>query len=67
MEVSEVHDEVSPNHSVSPQCPMSGCDSYKTSRCIDDEVGRLLNYLDDNDLTKNTMVIYTSDQGFFLG
>jgi arylsulfatase A-like enzyme len=34
---------------------------------IDDNVGRLLDYLDKNDLTKNTIVVYTSDQGFFLG
>jgi arylsulfatase A-like enzyme len=34
---------------------------------IDDNVGRLLKYLDDSGLAKNTVVIYTSDQGFFLG
>ncbi|MDD2628973.1 MAG: sulfatase [Limnochordia bacterium] len=34
---------------------------------IDDNVGRLLNYLDEENLTENTIVIYTSDQGFFLG
>jgi arylsulfatase A-like enzyme len=34
---------------------------------IDDNVGRILDYLDDNDLTENTIIIYTSDQGFFLG
>ena len=34
---------------------------------IDDNVGRLLNYLDEEGLTDNTIVIYTSDQGFFLG
>ena len=34
---------------------------------IDDNVGRLLDYLDDNDLAENTIVIYTFDQGFFLG
>jgi len=34
---------------------------------IDDNVGRLLDYLDDNGLTENTIVVYTSDQGFFLG
>ena len=33
---------------------------------IDDNVGRLLNWLDQNGLS-NTVVIYTSDQGFFLG
>ncbi len=34
---------------------------------IDDGVGRLLDYLDQNGLAGNTIVIYTSDQGFFLG
>ena len=35
---------------------------------IDDEsVGRLLKYLDDHDLSQNTLVIYSSDQGFYLG
>jgi arylsulfatase A-like enzyme len=34
---------------------------------VDDNVGRVLKYLDDNDLTKNTIVIYTSDQGMYLG
>jgi arylsulfatase A-like enzyme len=39
-------------------------------RCIasvDDNVGRLLDYLDQAGLRDNTIVIYTSDQGFFLG
>ena len=34
---------------------------------IDENVGRMLAYLDAHDLTENTLVIYTSDQGFFLG
>jgi arylsulfatase A-like enzyme len=34
---------------------------------VDDNVGRLLDYLDKNGLAENTIVIYTSDQGFFLG
>ncbi|HWF18265.1 MAG TPA: sulfatase-like hydrolase/transferase, partial [Verrucomicrobiae bacterium] len=34
---------------------------------IDDNVGRLLDWLDQNGLSSNTIVIYTSDQGFFLG
>ncbi|MGA2067253.1 MAG: sulfatase [Thermoguttaceae bacterium] len=34
---------------------------------IDDNVGRLLDFLDREGLTRNTVVIYTSDQGFFLG
>ncbi|MCD9023727.1 sulfatase family protein [Cohnella silvisoli] len=39
-------------------------------RCIasiDDNVGRLLDYLDEEGLSENTVVVYTSDQGFFLG
>jgi arylsulfatase A-like enzyme len=39
-------------------------------RCLasmDDNVGRLLDYLDQSGLATNTLVIYTSDQGFFLG
>lgn len=39
-------------------------------RCIasiDDNVGRLLDFLDHEGLATNTVVIYTSDQGFFLG
>ncbi|WP_068314335.1 sulfatase family protein [Polycladidibacter hongkongensis] len=39
----------------------------RTIASVDENVGRLLDYLDDNDLTENTIVIYTSDQGFFLG
>src|SRR4029077_2039134 len=34
---------------------------------VDDNVGRLLDYLQKHDLARNTVVIYTSDQGFFLG
>ena len=39
-------------------------------RCVasvDDNVGRLLDYLDEAGLTENTVIIYTSDQGFYLG
>lgn len=34
---------------------------------IDDNVGRMLDYLDEAGLAEDTLVIYTSDQGFFLG
>ena len=37
------------------------------SQSVDDNVGRVLDYLDAEDLRTNTIVIYTSDQGFFLG
>ena len=39
-------------------------------RCIasvDDNVGRMLDYLDESGLAENTVVIYCSDQGFYLG
>ncbi len=34
---------------------------------VDESVGRMLNYLDEAGLSENTIVIYSSDQGFFLG
>jgi arylsulfatase A-like enzyme len=34
---------------------------------VDDNVGRFLDWLDGSGLAANTIVIYTSDQGFFLG
>jgi arylsulfatase A-like enzyme len=34
---------------------------------VDDNVGRLLDYLETSGLARSTIVIYTSDQGFFLG
>ncbi len=42
----------------------------KYLRCVkgvDDNVGRILDYLDESGLAENTIVIYTADQGFFLG
>jgi arylsulfatase A-like enzyme len=34
---------------------------------VDNEVGRVLQYLDDHGLADNTIVVYSSDQGFYLG
>jgi arylsulfatase A-like enzyme len=34
---------------------------------VDEGVGRVLDYLDESGLAENTLVIYTSDQGFYLG
>lgn len=36
-------------------------------RSLDDSVGTMLDYLDKTGLADNTVVIYASDQGFFLG
>jgi arylsulfatase A-like enzyme len=42
-------------------------DYLRCVESVDESVGRLLKYLDDNGLAKNTIVVYTSDQGFYLG
>jgi len=42
-------------------------DYLRTVASIDDSVGSVLDYLDQTGLAENTIVIYTSDQGFFLG
>ena len=34
---------------------------------VDENVGRVLDYLDESGLSENTIVVYTSDQGFYLG
>jgi arylsulfatase A-like enzyme len=36
-------------------------------RSLDDNVARLLKYLDENGMAENTVVVYTSDQGFYMG
>lgn len=38
-----------------------------TLRAQDDAVGKLLDFLDKNGLAENTIVVYTTDHGFFLG
>jgi arylsulfatase A-like enzyme len=42
-------------------------DYLGTIKSVDDNIGRLLDYLDSTGLSENTLVIYTSDQGFYLG
>jgi len=42
-------------------------DYTRTIQAVDDSVGTLLDYLDEHDLAENTLVVYTSDQGMFLG
>ena len=36
-------------------------------KSVDNQVGRVLDFLDKNGLTDNTVVVYTADQGFYLG
>ena len=42
-------------------------DYLATISSVDDNVGRVLNYLEETGLDENTIVVYTSDQGFYLG
>lgn len=42
-------------------------DYVRCVRSLDDEIGRLLDYLDTHGLSENTIVVYTSDQGFYMG
>lgn len=42
-------------------------DYMKTVKSMDDNVGKLLAYLEENDLLENTLIVYTSDQGFYMG
>lgn len=42
-------------------------DYLRVIRGLDDGVGRVMNYLKEEDLLDNTVVIYAGDQGFFLG
>jgi len=36
-------------------------------KSVDDNVGHLLDYLDKHNLAENTLIVYTGDQGFYLG
>ena len=42
-------------------------DYLRCVKAVDDDIGKVLDYLDEADLAKNTVVIYTSDQGWYLG
>ena len=42
-------------------------DYAKVVKSLDDNVGRVLDYLKSEGLDKNTLIVYTSDQGFYMG
>ena len=42
-------------------------DFMRSGAAIDDNIGKILDYLDKTGLAENTVVIYTADQGYFLG
>ena len=42
-------------------------DRYRTIYGVDENLGRVLDYLDEHHLTEDTLILYTSDHGYFLG
>jgi len=42
-------------------------DYLNTAESMDRNIGRVLDYLKEHDLEKNTLVVYLSDQGFYMG
>ena len=42
-------------------------DYLRTIQSVDDGVGEVMDYLEENGMLDNTIVVYTSDQGFYLG
>ena len=42
-------------------------DFLRCAAAIDDNIGKMLDYLEENNLADNTVIIYTADQGYFLG
>ena len=42
-------------------------DFIRSGASIDDNIVKLLDYLEKENLIENTVIIYTSDQGYFLG
>jgi arylsulfatase A-like enzyme len=42
-------------------------DYLRSVQSLDDNIGRVLDYLDDSGLAENTIVVYASDQGWYLG
>lgn len=42
-------------------------DYLRCIKSVDDEIGRLIQYLEKEGLLENTVIVYTSDQGFYMG
>ena len=42
-------------------------DYLRCVKSVDDNVGRIFEYLEKNNLLENTLIVYSSDQGFYLG
>lgn len=42
-------------------------DYLRCIKTVDDQVGRLIDYLEQEGLMENTIIVYTSDQGFYMG
>lgn len=42
-------------------------DYVRVIKSLDENIGKILRYLDENHLSENTLLVYTSDQGFYMG
>ncbi len=42
-------------------------DYLACTKSVDESVGRIVQYLKENNLEENTIIVYSSDQGFYLG
>ncbi|MGL5317433.1 MAG: sulfatase family protein [Bacteroidales bacterium] len=42
-------------------------DYLKTAQSVDESIGQMLKYLEEKGLLENTLIVYTSDQGFYMG
>lgn len=42
-------------------------DYAATIKSLDENIGRVLDYLEKNNMMENTIIVYTSDQGFYMG
>jgi arylsulfatase A-like enzyme len=56
-----------PNQPVTPERAEMQRNYFRTLSAVDDNIGRILAALDELGLTENTVVVYTSDNGYYLG
>lgn len=56
-----------PKLSANPKTPPGLLDYFRCISAVDDDLGRLLDALDRMHLTENTVVIFTTDNGYYLG
>ena len=66
-EIVELDKKVTPEENKKLRFQTYIKDYLATIKSVDDNIGRVLQYLKDSDLEDNTIIIYASDQGFFIG